>query len=160
MEQVAITSNVQIIDPKLLKSQLMRGLTQAEIAKLHGVNPSSVCRYIQRNIEDVDELRTWSDKVKLDDFDETVRLGQAYLRRYLAHGIINFDAIPDPQKTGFAMAANSASGTAYDKSRLERGLSTGNESVHLLFSQAQSATTEASELSRILDKLKEYQEKL
>jgi IS30 family transposase len=122
------------LDRKKALEQHKRGLSNAEIATLQGVNESTVWRFLERTKPEQEAL----ERFKNTRADEMANLhGKAVQVQHLAldrmRAELSDDAIANAlspsQKAGYLNAATIAGGTAFDKERLERGESTQNLSV-------------------------------
>jgi hypothetical protein len=122
------------LDRKKAIEQHNRGLSNAEIASLQGVNESTVWRFLDRSKPEQEAL----ERFKSGRADEMANLhGKAVQVQHLVldrmRAELSDDALANAlspsQKTGYLNAATIAGGTAFDKERLERGESTQNISV-------------------------------
>lgn len=112
------------INPAKTKQLMALGLPGSDIAKHQGVNPSAITRYIQslspEEIKDYNVKR--SDYLTLDQIE-----GKAAVHRVLKHfndlDDSKFEAMPDDKKIGYGNLGNVHSGTAFDKQRINDGLS-------------------------------------
>ena len=112
------------INPAKTKQLMALGLPGSDIAKHQGVNPSAITRYIQSlTPEEIKEYNVKrSDYLTLDQIE-----GKAAVHRVLKHfnnlEDSEFDAMPDDKKIGYGNLGNVSSGTAFDKQRINDGLS-------------------------------------
>lgn len=112
-----------------LIEQHARGLSIPEIAKSQGVNQSTVWRFLQRTKPEIQALAnfqahrsTFLDQIHAQCVDVQSRILQT-----LDDGVIS--ALKANEKASLLFATNVVGGTSYDKSRLEKGLSTENHSI-------------------------------
>ena len=106
-----------------------QGVSTADIAKLQGVVPSTIFRFMQR----MAPARQTVEQFKAGRADVLARLqaksldAQERILDTLDDGVV--EALTPSQKSGLLMALNAQHGTSFDKERLERGQSTSNQSV-------------------------------
>ena len=117
-------------DPAVALQQKERGLSNQEIAKSHGVDQSTVWRFLHRTKPEIQALAEFQAR-RSDLLDllqgKCLDLQAKILDSINEEGIIA--SLKQSEKTGLLMALNATHGTSYDKSRLERGLSTENHSI-------------------------------
>jgi IS30 family transposase len=122
------------LDRKKTLEQHKRGLSNAEIANLQGVNETTVWRFLDRTKPEQQAL----ERFKSGRADELANLqGKAVQVQHLALDRLRADlsndaiasALTPTAKTAYLNAATIAGGTAFDKERLERGESTQNIST-------------------------------
>lgn len=108
--------------------KLVPVLTIPEIARLQGVHPTTVMRYIKDY-----EIDTSIKDLQADigrDFLLTSRKAMDVKNRMLDHfrdmGETEISALPASAKTALINSATISAGTDYDKYRLEQNLSTSN----------------------------------
>ena len=107
-----------------------KGYSTSIIGKVLGVNQKTVWRHLQANKQEQHALI----KYKADRADILANVQakslnlQAQILATMKDGIIK--ALKPGEKTGLLMALNAQHGTLFDKERLERNLSTTNQSIH------------------------------
>jgi IS30 family transposase len=122
------------LDRRKALDQHKRGLSNAEIANLQGVNESTVWRFLERTKPEQRAL----ERFKSGRADELANVqGKAVQVQHLVLDRMRDElsddrmasALSPSQKSGYLNAATIAGGTAFDKERLERGESTQNIST-------------------------------
>ena len=117
-------------DPAVALQQKERGLSNKEIADSHGVDQSTVWRFLHRTKPEIQALAEF--QAHRSDLLDLLQ-GKCLDLQAKILDSINEDqviaSLKQSEKTGLLMALNATHGTSYDKSRLERGLSTENHSI-------------------------------
>ena len=109
--------------------QAARGMSNPEIAKQQGVDKSTVFRFMQRMQPEQQAV----DQFKAGRADVLARLqaksldAQERILDSLDDRVVK--TLTPSQKSGLLMSLNAQHGTSYDKERLERGLSSSNQSI-------------------------------
>lgn len=110
--------------------QAKRGLNNSEIARLQGVDQSTVWQFLNRTKPERQALQDFKTG-RADAFamfqGKCLNLQQKILDSLLVDGVLA--PLKPSEKTGLLMALNASAGTSFDKERLERGQSTSNHSV-------------------------------
>lgn len=115
-----------------VQSLALKGVSDNDIAKTQNVNQASISRYLQRVLPDRGDLEAFKSH-RADVLASLHQKALSVKQRILA----SFDedtviaALTPNERVNLLHGANSSGGTDYDKERLERGLSTVNESVML-----------------------------
>jgi predicted transcriptional regulator len=106
-----------------------QGLTCPDIAKLQGCNQSTIWRFLDQSkpqSQALTRFKTSRAEVLATLQAHSLQLQAKVLESFEDHDI---QALGPGHKTGLLMALNAQHGTLYDKERLERNLSTSNQSV-------------------------------
>ena len=104
-------------------------MSNPEIAKQQGVASSTVFRFMQRMKPErlaLEQFKTHRAdvlaRIQAKSLDAQERIVDTLNDRVI-------EALTPSQKSGFLMSLNAQHGTSFDKERLERNLSTNNQSV-------------------------------
>lgn len=130
------------LDPKPILAELAVGMSPTEVAKKHGVYPSSIHR-LRNRYGGLKETVAEFVKNRADILAENQELGlqisKMVLKSMASEEAIN--ALDPRQKIALLTAANTGVGILYDKERLERGQSTANVQslLHVAQSRAEAA---------------------
>lgn len=115
---------------RVLKQAKTGAMTHKEIAQANGLSESAVWRFLYRSKPEIQALTefqsnrsTYLDKIQAQCVDIQTRI----LASLTGDGVI--EALKPGEKSGLLFALNAVAGTNYDKSRLERNLSTENHSI-------------------------------
>ena len=121
--------NGRKLDHALAIEQAKRGLTNVEIARAQRVDQSTVWRFLQRAKPEIQALEAF--KAHRSDYLATLQARcidvQVRVLQTFTDDVIG--ALSPRDKSALLFATNAVSGTAYDKERLQRGLSTENHSI-------------------------------
>lgn len=124
-----------------------KGVPIRDIAQLQGVNPSTIVRFFQGNMEAKESLAFYKAH-RSDVFAEIqvkgIRVQSQVLDSLLKDRVL--DALQPHQKASILQSVNVVIGTIYDKERLELGKSTSNVGVlQRIMGSALSAAHKAEE---------------
>jgi len=124
------------LDPATAVAHRDKGLSCAEIGRLEGVAESTVWRCLKAF-----HPQYTRDKQQLDDFKagradllagfgaKTISVASRILDTLDDDAVVT--ALTPSQKSGLLLSLNATHGTAFDKERLERGMSTSNQATIL-----------------------------
>lgn len=118
------------MDRKRVLKQAQTGLlTHKEIAQANGMSESAVWKFLYRSKPEIQALTEFQSNrsVYLDKLQAQCVDVQSRILATLTDGIIG--TLKNSEKSALLFATNALAGTSYDKSRLEKGLSTENHSI-------------------------------
>jgi hypothetical protein len=109
------------------------GHDQADIARITGVNRSSICRLLRRIKEDKTQLSQFTAQLE-DVMANNISMASETIARsfgwYNGLNESQFSVLPWSAKKGFLDAANNIMGTSFDKRQLLLGRATQNIGVN------------------------------
>jgi len=118
------------LNRRIALSQLNRGYSQAEIARMNDVDQSTVCRFVAKIGPERQGVAVFKDhradilaRLQAKSLDIQEQLIESLGK----DGVIT--SMKNHEKAGLLQALNAQCGTSFDKERLERGQSTSNQSV-------------------------------
>lgn len=127
------TVNTVPYTPEAVAILKQSGHNNAEIARLTGVNPSSITRLLQR-IEDNKELITKTSAQLADILTHNIGLASEAITKtlvwYNEMSETDYNGLPWSAKKAMGDLANNIMGTSFDKRQLELGRSTSNIGVN------------------------------
>lgn len=120
------------LNPQEVLAMADAGVPKLKIAKSQGVSHTQIDRFL----ESVGHERKALSRFKADRADvlATLHAKSLAVKEKIVNSLLKdsvIDSLEPGQKANILRAINESGGTDYDKERLERGLSTVNESVML-----------------------------
>lgn len=125
-----------------VQSLALKGVSDNDIARMQDVEQSTISRYLNTVMPDRGVTLDTFKQHRADILAHLHKDALAVKQRIIASLRLDplLDALKPSEKANLLRAINESGGTDYDKERLERGLSTVNESVMLkVMGEAQKA---------------------